>query len=729
MTIILRMFNLLTKIPGFFTFYLWLKFVIYGKKPPKNPVKAYQIQKNIVKNILEIEFTNNRVEIEGDSSDLRFNINTTSWPTVLSDDFIRVTPKARDEFIIDFGTLSIDTQDDKILIKDIMEINYLYSENWTRLLINHNMDHLYGLGEKNGGLNKQGGKWEFWNIDNSSFEVNHDPLYKSYPILILSNKETWIALILDYPGYQMWDLKESASLQIDLETREFILHVSVSDNPKSLSKSITRLLGQMDLPPLWALGYHQSRWSYHPKSEVLRIAKTLREKNIPCDAIYLDIDYMDDFKCFTWDEVNFGNLPELITELHEMDFKVVPMIDPGIKVDESYGVYTEGKDKGYFCQFEGEEYQDTVWPGMCAFPDFFREDVREWWKENYQELLDIGVDGFFNDMNEVSTFNLRGTMPNMVKHKINNEEVDHYKVHNLYSQMMAKASYDGLNSLLAPKRTFLLIRSSYLGSQKYGFIWTGDNKSDWDHMAQSIPKLINSGLSGHFANGADVGGFRENPDSELFVRWLQLSVFYPLCRNHTAISTNGQEPWVFGEEIEEISRKFISLRYKLLPYFYTWFRYAARIGVPLLRPLWMEYPNDEHCYDESWTDTQFFFGPDIMVAPILTANSEMREIYLPVGIWYDFFSLQKYEGSQIITYDASLNAMPIFVKEGAIIPIYEHVGINVENTSLNEISYLTFGEPNEGYLYRDDGATNKYLKGDFNLFRITKNLELELIEG
>ena len=248
------------------------------------------------------------------------------------------------------------------------------------------------------------------------------------------------------------------------------------------------------------------------------------------------------------------------------------------------------------------------------------------------------------------------------------------------------------------------------------------------HLAQSVPKLINSGLSGHFANGADVGGFRENPNPELFVRWIQLSVFYPFCRNHTAITTKNQEPWVFGSEIEDISREFISMRYKLLPYLYTWFRYAARIGVPLLRPIWMEYPHDTNCYEEMWSSTQFFFGPDIMVAPILKPKTANRKIYLPEGIWYDFFTMDKYEGGQTITVRASLRKIPMFVKDGVIIPTYKNAGINVEDTLKGEISFLTFGKPKEGYLYQDDGSTNQYLKGEYNLYKINSNLELELLE-
>jgi alpha-glucosidase len=506
------------------------------------------------------------------------------------------------------------------------------------------------------------------------------------------------------------------------------MHISICENPKSMMKEIIKLLGQMELPPLWALGYHQSRWSYHPSSEVLRIGRLLREKNIPCDAIYLDIDYMDGYRCFTWDEENFGSLPKLVEELHKLDFKVVPMIDPGIKVDESYSIYSEGKKENFFLQLEGQEYQDKVWPGLCAFPDFFREDVREWWQNKYQEMVNFGVDGFFNDMNEVSVFNLRGTMPDNVIHEIEGQKIEHYKVHNLYSQMMAKASYEGLRNLYSPNRVFLLIRSGYIGSQKYGFIWTGDNKSDWDHLKQSISKLINSGLSGHFANGADVGGFRENPDPELFTRWIQLSTFYPYCRNHTSIMSKNQEPWLFGSEIESICRTFISLRYKLLPYLYTWFWYAARVGVPLIRPLWMEYPDDHRCYEKKWLDTQFFFGPQILVAPILEPNENGREIYLPTGVWYDYFTQQKFEGNQILTLSVALDEMVILVKEGTILPVYNDIGINVEETIKSEITYQTFGEPKIGYLYKDDGTSTNYLDGDFDLFKITRDLTLESID-
>ncbi len=726
MNSLLSFLNTLMKIPGVIRLFNYLKKSKYKRRIPRF-VKTPPSDSKFIENKLNLTFEdfNTIFEFQDNSVDLLFG--KPEYPTIFS--------QMKSESISNFDELSY-----VITVNENGDIDFQYegrklsidiqiNSNWLSINLVHNFDQIFGLGEKGGSLNKMGEKWIFWNVDNPGFEPDSDPLYKSYPIMILSSPSSWIALIIDYPGYQEWDLRKRTTNHLYIEDRNIYAKILFARTPKELMREIIKHLGSFPLPPIWTLGYHQCRWSYFPGSKVLEVAETFRDKKIPADVIYLDIDYMDEFRCFTWDEKNYGDPIELINKLHDLGFKVVTMIDPGIKVDPDYFVYQQGIENNYFCKIDGENYVDPVWPGDCVFPDFFNTEVRKWFGSLYENLVSYGVDGFWNDMNEPSTFTLRGTMADEVIHDLDGNKIAHRTLHNKYGQMMIKASYDGLSKLYNNKRVFLLSRSGYLGSQKYGWIWTGDNKANWGHLRLSLRKLINSGLSGHFASGADIGGFRNNPSPELYARWIQLGLFYPLMRTHTSTFSKDQEPWSFGDEVEEISRQVINMRYKLIPYIYTWMWYASKYGVPLIRPMWMEFPDDPACFDKTIQERQFFFGPEMLVAPVTSKRLNKWLVYLPKGEWINFFTGEVYDGGSLLSIEIGLSDILIFVRSGSIIPMYETVDTNYELTSKSGIEYLRFGSDCSGKVYLDDGTTLNYQSGNYGFYAIDDNLNIELIDG
>lgn len=713
------------KIPGVTRLFNSLKKRKYKRKLPKF-INLLTTQMEFRGNKLHYDIENYKTVFEFQYNFIDLVLGEPAYPSILLD--------SEPGSVANLDELSyvITSENEKIDLSyegRKLTLNLQIHNNWLLINLEHNYDQIFGLGEKGGSLNKMGEKWIFWNVDNPGFEPDSDPLYKSYPIMILASPNSWIAVIIDYPGYQEWDLRKNTRNNLYIEDKNIYARILFASTPKDLMKEIVRHLGSFPLPPIWTLGYHQCRWTYFPGSKVLEIAKTFREKKIPADVIYLDIDYMDDFRCFTWDKENYGDPKDLIDKLHDMGFKVITMIDPGIKVDPDYFVYQQGIEKDYFCKLDGQDFVDPVWPGDCVFPDFFNNKVRAWFGSLYADLISYGIDGFWNDMNEPSTFTLRGTMSDEVLHDLDGIRITHKTLHNKYGQMMIKASYEGLSKLFKDKRVFLLSRSGYLGSQKYGWIWTGDNKAHWDHLALSLRKLINSGLSGHFASGADIGGFRNNPSPELYARWIQLGLFYPLMRTHTSTFSNDQEPWSFGSEVEAISQQIIELRYKLIPYIYTWFWYASKYGVPLIRPMWMEYPDDASCYDNTIQERQFFFGPDMLVAPITSKGLNKWLVYLPKGEWINFFTGNVYEGGQLLSIEVELSDILIFVKAGSIIPMYGKVDTNWEQSSKSGIEYTKFGSDCSGNIYFDDGTTLNYHRDKYGYFLINDKLELKLLEG
>jgi alpha-glucosidase len=464
------------------------------------------------------------------------------------------------------------------------------------------------------------------------------------------------------------------------------------------------LIGKMEMPPLWALGYQQCRWSYSPDSRIINIADTFRLKKIPCDVIWMDIDYMEKFKIFTFDKIKVPNPKGVNDYLHHKGFHSVWMIDPGVSATTGYSVYDTGSKGNHWVQTTDlKEYNGKVWPGACAFPDFTRPDTRTWWGDLYKDFMATGVDGVWNDMNEPAVFDgPDNTMPVNNWHRGGGdlEPGNHLRYHNVYGMLMAKATREGILKANPDKRPFVLTRAGYLGSNRFAASWTGDNSSTVEHMKLSIPMSLNFGLSGQPFNGPDLGGFNGNCTAELFGQWMAMGAFFPFMRGHACKGTNNKEPWAFGPEIENVSRIALQRRYRLLPYFYSLFHEAAETGMPIMRPVFFADPRDTTLRKE---EQVFLVGNDILIIPKWAVHPT-----IPKGIWRTASITG--ENSTSDKYQADVK-----IKGGAIIPL----GKIIENTTQYSLDSLTLlVSLNEkgrarGTVYDDAGDGYNYQKGEY----------------
>lgn len=588
----------------------------------------------------------------------------------------------------------------------------------------------YGLGEKTGGLDKRGERYEMWNSDVYAPHVPEiDALYQSIPLLVVHEEEATYGLFLDNPGRTCFDMRsEGDGFLIQSETGSFDYYFIAGPTMKEVVGRYTSLTGRMELPPQWALGYHQSRYSYMSQDEVLELARTFREKDIPCDVIYLDIHYMEGYRVFTFDPVRFPDPRGMIAELKSMGIRIVPIVDPGVKLDLNYEVFREGVTAGYFCRKpSGEPFVGPVWPGQSVFPDFTEDDVSRWWGDLHTFYTEMGIEGAWNDMNEPAVFNESKTMDIDTIHGNNGSPVTHGEVHNLYGLLMSKATFEGLGRHLGGNRPFVLTRAGYAGIQRYAAVWTGDNRSFWEHMAMAMPMVLNLGLSGVSFAGPDIGGFAHHCSGELLARWTQMGALFPYCRNHSELSSIRQEPWSFGPEIEAICREYIGLRYRLMPLIYSVFRESAESGLPVIRPLVLEYPDDPSVANLS---DQFLLGDSLLVAPIYRAGDDHRAVYLPSGRWQDYWTGETLEGGRHVLAYAPLDKLPLYVKAGGIIPHADVAsstmawmdGSGDEATaSVSVLSVDLYGggvaESTFDY-YEDDGLTVDYRGGSYYSARL-----------
>ena len=580
--------------------------------------------------------------------------------------------------------------------------------------------YFYGLGERTGSLNKKGYHYRNWNTDDPSpHGETFAQLYKSVPFLINLKGDNAFGLFFDNTFESHFDMGKENSKYYYFAAVDGNLDYYFIYGPKvsNVVSEYTNLTGRTQLPQLWTLGYQQCRWSYAPEERVMEIAKNFREKDIPCDTIYLDIDYMDGYRVFTWDNEKFTNPKSFVDKLSSMGFKVVTIIDPGVKVDKGYNIYDEGIENGYFAtDKDGIVYKNKVWPGDSVYPDFMNSKTREWWSKNQKIMTDTGVAGIWNDMNEPASFN--GPLPDDVMFNDDGREVMHKEAHNIYGHLMCDATYKGLKNATG-KRPFVVTRACYAGTQKYSTIWTGDNQSTWEHLRMSLPMLMNLGLSGLAFCGTDVGGFGHDCTGELLSRWVQVGAFTPLFRNHSAMGTRDQEPWAFDKETEDINRKYIKLRYKLLPYLYDLMWKCEQTGSPIIRPLLFNYQNDIKTYE---INDEFMFGDSILVAPVVEQGQRSRLVYLPDGDnWIDYWTKEEYKGGTYIIKDAPLDVCPIFIKSGSVIPVapaQNYIGEKDSDTltleiylgsNCNEIKYNHF---------LDDGETFDYKNGIYNQYEI-----------
>lgn len=569
-------------------------------------------------------------------------------------------------------------------------------------------ESFYGLGDKPTQLNLRGKRVTNWNSDTYSFSFNQDPLYRSIPFYIGLNNAEAYGIFFDNTFKTYFDFASEVHDQTSFWSEGGELQYYYIHGPHMMDvvKRYHSITGTHYLPPLWALGFHQCRWSYYPESKVLEIAEGFRKRNIPCDAIYLDIDYMDGYRCFTWNKHYFPNPKKMIKSLADSGFKTVVIIDPGIKVDDNYWVFKEGKEHKYFCR-RGDDYfmEGHVWPGRCQFPDFTNPETREWWGTLFKGLVEAGVAGVWNDMNEPAVFG-RGTFPNDVRHNYDGFRGSHRKAHNVYGMQMVRATYDGLKKLNHGKRPFTITRSAYAGTQRYASVWTGDNVATWEHLRLGVLQLQRLSVSGMPFCGTDIGGFSGEPDGELFTRWIQFGVFSPFMRAHSAGDTREREPWSFGEELEAINKKFIELRYKLLPYIYSAFWEQTKYGFPILRPVTM-IEQDE--LGNVAREEEFSFGDKILVSPVVNPGQLTKRVYLPKGEWFNYWSHEQLMGGQEYDIETPLDEMPIFVRAGSIIPefpVMQYVDIKqVEVMKL--LVFYTYTEVNS-FIYEDHGDTFAY---------------------
>lgn len=579
---------------------------------------------------------------------------------------------------------------------------------WMKLELD---DHFYGLGEKALPLDRRRTRVTMWNTDAFGYKLGTDPLYMSVPFIIVLRRGLAYGVFFDNPYRSVFDLGFSSEewYSFEAEGGQLDFYVIYGPSVKEVVEGYTELTGRTPLPPLWALGHQQSRYSYYPQERVLEVAERYRREELPCDAIYLDIHYMEGYKLFTWDRRRFPNPKSMAEKLRGMGFKLVTIVDVGVKLDPLYRAFREGVIGDYFVKKpNGDLYVGRVWPGLCAFPDFTKPEVREWWGKQLKALVDEGVEGIWLDMNEPSVFDVP---TKTVDEDAVHAEGPHAKVHNVYALLEAQATYEGLLKLRPNRRPFILTRAGFAGSQRYAAKWTGDNTSDWEHLWLQIPMLLSLGLSGVPFVGADVGGFFGRPTAELLVRWYQVAAFTPLCRNHQCIESYDHEPWFHGGFAKEAVRRVLELRYRLLPYMYSLFYEHYAKGYPVMRPLLFEFPDDEETYA---IDDEFMLGPFLLVAPVLKEGARTREVYLPKGKWYDFWSDKAYQGPARVCVDAPLDVVPLFVKDGALVPMWSPIGCSSERKP--DPLYLHVYPGNGSFaLYEDDGETFEYTKGAYAL--------------
>ncbi len=533
-------------------------------------------------------------------------------------------------------------------------------------------EHFYGLGDKPGSFDHRGHAYTLWNTDDYFWQESSDPLYKSIPFFVAAQPGEAYGIFFDNTYRSKFDFgKEMPDVySFGAEGGELNYYFLAGPQPKQVLEEYADLTGRMPLPPLWALGYQQSRYSYYPEARVRELARMFREKKIPADVIYLDIDYMDGFRSFTIDRNKFPDFEGMIADLGKQGFKVVTIIDPGIKKDPGYSVYDQGiAGDAFIHNPDGALFEGEVWPKVSVFPDFARAATREWWGGLYQGLAQMGVGGFWNDMNEPAVFHQPGkTMRVDAVDLVDGRTIDQRAFHNVYGMEMARGTFEGLRKLRPDERPFVLTRAAYAGAQRYAATWTGDNTSSWNHLRISVRTLLNLGLSGFAFVGDDIGGFIGSPTPDLLTRWMELGALNPIYRNHTEKGTADQEPWVHGPQQEAIRRRYIELRYQLMPYLYTSFEEASRDGLPVMRPLFLEYPDEEDLYTN---DREFLLGRDILVAPKLMEMLDAYPVALPGGAeskWYDYWTGQKFAGGQSLSVKPPLDVLPLYVRGGAILP-------------------------------------------------------------
>ncbi|MCI8311141.1 MAG: alpha-glucosidase [Lachnospiraceae bacterium] len=605
-------------------------------------------------------------------------------------------------------------------------------------------DIVYGLGEANRGINKRGYCYISNNTDIPEHTEDQRSLYGAHNFLVVSGEQTF-GLFVDYPARLTFDIGYTRmdTLTIRCEEANLYLYLIEGESAYEIVRAFRKLIGRSYIPPKFAFGYGQSRWGYVTKEDFYKVAEGYRKNHIPMDMIYMDIDYMQDYKDFTLNKKNFQDFPEFVQKMKEQNLRLVPIIDAGVKVEKGYEVYEEGVKNGYFCKREdGSDFIAAVWPGDTHFPDMLNEDARRWFGEKYRILTEQGIEAFWNDMNEpaifytpegvkkaqevvkeflqdtegeTSIFEVRDAIMNLANnkedyqsfyHQVNGKRVRHDKVHNLFGYYMTRAAGEAFERIAPEKRFLMFSRSSYIGMHRYGGIWTGDNKAWWSHLLLNIKMMPSLNMCGFLYTGADLGGFGADTTRDLLLRWLALGVFTPLMRNHAALGTREQECYQF-ENIADF-RHIIEVRYRLIPYLYSEYMKAALDDDLYFKPLAFTYPKDSMALQ---VEDQLMLGNEIMIAPVYTQNAKGRYVYLPEEMKFVKFLSDGTLYEQTLPaghhyVEIALNEVPLFIRQNKCIPLApsaEHVeAIDTKNLTL-------IGYQNAEYtLYEDDGIHKNY---------------------
>jgi alpha-glucosidase len=595
-------------------------------------------------------------------------------------------------------------------------------------------EHFYGLGEKAARLDKRRESFTMWNSDTPAYGLGTDPIYQSIPFYIGLQQGEAYGIFFDNSYRTHFDFGHSSNevATFSAEGGEMNYYFLQGPEIPDILSRYTELTGRMPMPPIWALGNQQSRWSYYPDSMAQEIVNRYWEDDLPLDVLYLDIDYMNGYRVFTWDRLRYPDPKAFTDRLKRRGVKVVTIVDPGVKYqppeagstdesnrpelalqDKSYYVYNQGAAKDYFLKRnDGELFIGKVWPGRAVFADYTLEAARRWWGDLHRAYVDQGVMGIWNDMNEPSDFlDQTGKSWGGVVSYDEGERSTHAKNRNVFGLLMSRATYEGLERLRPGMRPYVITRAGYAGIQRYSTMWIGDNTSTWESLALSIPMFQTLGLSGEPFVGADIGGFFGRADGELLARWYQVGFLTPMCRNHKGENYD-QEPWRFGKYYEGIIRKYLNLRYRMIPFLYTWLEASHRTGVPLFRPLLLNYQRDENTLN---IDDEFMVGTNLLVAPILRPAITRRLVYLPAGTWIDYWTGRSIKGGTVTETEAPLDTVPMFVRGGSIIPM----GPEMDYVGQKHFDPLTFNiYPDENGvadtpLYEDDGVTTDYKQGVF----------------
>lgn len=623
-------------------------------------------------------------------------------------------------------------------------------------------DQIYGLGENVRGINKRGWYYESKCSDEPDHKEDRHSLYGAHNFLVVDGKETF-GIFVDYPGIIRFDVGYTRSEELVITASDWNLDVYIitGEDIKDIVRQFRHLVGRSYIAPKWAFGYGQSRWSYMSADEVREVVKKHRELNIPLDSVYLDIDYMERYKDFTLNNEAFPDFAAFNEEMKKEHIHLVPIIDAGVKQEKGYDVYEEGLEKGYFCKKEdGSPFVAAVWPGKALFPDMLNKEAREWFGNKYQFLLDQGVEGFWNDMNEPAIFYTEDRLKDVLEeldrfkgqnldmdkyyefnglvhslsnntedykvfyHNMNGEKIRHDRVHNLFGYNMTRAAGEAFERLEPDKRILMFSRSSYIGMHRYGGIWTGDNNSWWSQILTSMQQMPALNMIGILYTGSDIGGFGSDTTEDLVMRWLEFGMFTPLMRNHAALGTREQEVYQF-DRIPEF-RNIIRIRYSLVPYLYSEYMKAVLSDEMYFRPLSFDYPEDSQAYR---VEDQLLVGDSIMIAPVYTQNAKGRYVYLPEEMLMVRMKSPEDRTSQVLGkghhyVDVALDEVVIFVKKNHMLPfaVLDENVKSVSDVDENRLEWIGFADEYAEYvLYTDDGISKEYIpQEEWKLVRRSK---------